>query len=91
MFHLLKDLNTGVLRAVAQVRQQLTAQKPTLKRGRPTAAQRPLVQKRQRLQQKISDLFEYRYLFVQHHLNATERTTLQRITRGLPSLRSVAV
>ncbi len=36
---------------------------------------------------KISDLFEYRFLFVQHHLTEAERATLQRITRGLPHLR----
>jgi hypothetical protein len=82
-----KDLNQAILRAVAQVRKQLVAQQPKLKRGRPKADQKKLVRKRQRLQQKISNLFEYRFLFVQHHLTDTERTTLQRITRGLPHLR----
>jgi hypothetical protein len=86
-FHVLKDLNDAILRAVAQVRKQLASQQPKLKRGRPTAAQRQLVLKRQRLQQKISDLFEYRYLFVQHHLTQAEQETLQRFTRGLPHLR----
>jgi hypothetical protein len=89
VFHLLKDLNYGVLRAVAQVRKQLAAQQPKLKRGRPTGAQRKLVQKRQRLQQKISDLFEHRYLFVQRQLSESERATLQQITRGLPQLRTL--
>ncbi len=88
-FHILKDLNQAVLRAVAQVRKQLTVQQPKLKRGRPTTKQRPLVRKHQRLQQKISDLFEYRFLFVQHHLTQAERATLQRITRGLPHLRTL--
>jgi hypothetical protein len=86
-FHILKDLNQAVLRAVAQVRKQLAAQQPKLKRGRPKADQKKQVQKRQRLQQKISDLFEYRFLFVQHHLTHAERTILQQITRGLPHLR----
>lgn len=86
-FHILKDLNQAILRAVAQVRKQLTAQQPILKRGRPKASQKKLARKRQRLQQKISDLFEHRFLFVQHHLTDAERTTLQRITRGLPHLR----
>jgi hypothetical protein len=88
-FHTLrvKDLNQAILRAVAQVRKQLAVQQPTLKRGRPKADQKKLVHKRQRLQQKISDLFEYRFLFVQHHLTDAERATLQRITRGLPHLR----
>jgi hypothetical protein len=86
-FHILKDLNQAILRAVAQVRKQLTAQQPKGKRGRPKADQKKLTQKRQRLQRKISDLFEYRFLFVQHHLTDAERATLQRITRGLPHLR----
>ncbi len=88
-FHILKDLNQATLRAVAQVRKHLAAQQPKLGRGRPTGAQRKLVQKRQRLQVKIADLFEHRYLFVQHHLTESERATLQRITRGLPHLRAL--
>ena len=88
-FHILKDLNHATLRAVAQVRKHLAAQQPKLGRGRPTGDKRPLVQKRQRLQQKIADLFEHRYLFVQHHLTEGERATLQRITRGLPHLRTL--
>ena len=59
-FHILKDLNQATLRAVAQVRKQLAAQQPKLGRGRPTGAKRKLVQKRQRLQEKIAELFEYR-------------------------------
>jgi hypothetical protein len=86
-FHILKDLNQAILRAVAQVRKQLAIQQPKLGRGRPKSSQTKLVQKRQRLQQKISDLFEYRYLFVQHHLTDAEQATLQRITRALPHLR----
>jgi hypothetical protein len=89
VFHILKDLHQSTLRAVAQVRKQLAAQQPKLGRGRPTGAKRKLVQQRQRLQQKIADLFEHRYLFVQHHLTEGERTTLQRITRGLPHLRAL--
>jgi hypothetical protein len=88
-FHLLKDLNQAILRAVAQVRKQLARQQPKLKRGRPTPQQRPLVHKRQRLQQKIVDLFEHRHLFVQRHLTPAEQATLQRITRGLPQLRAL--
>ncbi len=86
-FHVLKDLNHAILRAIAQVRKQLAAQQPKLGRGRPTGAKHKLAQQRQRLQQKIADLFEYRHLFVQHHLSPSEHTTLQRITRGLPHLR----
>jgi hypothetical protein len=88
-FHILKDVNQAVLRAVAQVRKQLATRQPKLKRGRPTPQQRPLVRNRQRLQQKIADLFEYRHLFVQRHLTPAEQATLQRITRGLPRLRAL--
>ena len=86
-FPILKDLNQAILRAVAQVRKQLASRQPKLGRGRPKADQRKLVQKRQRRQQKIADLFEHRFLFVQHHLTDAEQATLQRITRGLPHLR----
>ena len=35
-FHVIKELTKAILRAVAQVRKQLAAQKPRGKRGRPT-------------------------------------------------------
>jgi hypothetical protein len=88
-FHILKDLNQAVLRAVAQERKRLAAKKPKLGRGRPTGAKRKLARQAQRLQDKIADLFEHRYLFVQRHLTSNERATLHRITRGLPQLRAV--
>jgi hypothetical protein len=88
-FHILKDVNQAVLRAVAQVRKQLALQQPKLKRGRPTPQQRPLMRNRQRRQQKIADLFEYRYLFVQRDLTPAEQTILQHITRGFPHLRAL--
>ena len=88
-FHILKELNQAMLRAVAQVRKQLAAKQPKLGRGRPSGAKRKLVRQRQRLQQQISDLFEHRFLFVQKHLTEAERTTLLRITRGLPQLRAL--
>lgn len=88
-FHILKDLNRAILRAVAQVRKQLAAEQPKLGRGRPRKVQRKLVQRRQRLQQKIADLFEYRHLFVQRHLTPSEQAILQHITRGLPQLRAL--
>ena len=88
-FHILKDLNQAILRAVAQVRKQLAAQQPQLGRGRPAGEKRQRAQKRQQLQQKIADLFEHRFLFVQHHLTEGEWATLQQITRGLPHLRAL--
>jgi hypothetical protein len=88
-FHLLADLNRAILRTVASVRKTLAAKKPKLPRGRPSRANRKLRQQSQRLQQKIADLFEHRYLFVQRHLTASEQATLQRITRGFPQLRAL--
>jgi hypothetical protein len=41
------------------------------------------------VQQKVRALFAHRSLFVQHHLTAAEQKTLQRITQGLPPLRSL--
>ena len=88
-FHILKDLNQAILRSVAQVRKKLAAQQPKLGRGRPSGAKRKLAQQRKRLQAKISDLFEHRYLFVQRQLSDSEQAILQRITRGLPQLRTL--
>jgi hypothetical protein len=88
-FHILADLNRAILRTVASVRKTLAAQKPKLPRGRPSRANRKVRQLSQRLQQKISDLFEHRYLFVQRHLTTSEQATLQRMTRGFPHLRAL--
>lgn len=88
-FHLLADLSQAVLRAVASVRKTLAARKPKLGRGRPTQHTRKLAQQRQRLEQKISDLFDHRHLFVQRHLTPSEQATVQHLTRGLPQLRNL--
>ena len=89
-FHILKELTQAILRAVAKVRKKLAERKPKVKRGRPsTPTAKRAVRQRQRLQQKIADLFEHRYLFVQHDLTLTQRRTLQWITRGLPQLRAL--
>src|SRR5581483_3629467 len=89
-FHVIKELTKAILRAVAKVRKKLAACKPTLKRGRPSTPQaKRAVRQRERLQQKIADLFEHRHLFVQHDSTPAERRTLQKITRGLPQLRTL--
>src|SRR5262245_37893742 len=89
-FHILKELTKAILRAVAKVRKRLAERKPTLKRGRPSTSQaKRAARQRVRLQQRIADLFEHRHLFVQHDLTAAERRTLQKITRGLPQLRTL--
>lgn len=89
-FHILKELTKAILRAVAQVRKRLVAEKPTLKRGRPsTKKAKRTVRRRARLQQRVADLFEHRHLFVQHVLTPAQRQTLQRCSRGLPHLRTL--
>jgi Transposase len=89
-FHTIMELTKAIVRAVAQVRKKLAAQKPTAKRGRPsTREDKRIACRRKRLQQKIADLFEHRYLFVQHTLTPVQRRTLLRITRGLPMLRTL--
>jgi Transposase len=89
-FHIIKELTKAILRAVAKVRKKLAADKPAAQRGRPATLQaKRAVHKRERLQQKIGALFEHRYLFVEHDLTAAQRRTWQRITRGLPQLRTL--
>lgn len=89
-FHILKELTKAILRAVAQVRKHLAARKPPAKRGRPaTPEAKRTIRQRERLQQKIADLFEHRHLFVQHNVTPAERRMLQTITRGLPQLRTL--
>ena len=88
-FHTIAELTKAILRALAQERKKITAQKPKLSRGKPSKANKRLTQKSKRLQAKIRALFDGRYLFVQHHLTAAERKTLLHITRGLPHLRAL--
>jgi hypothetical protein len=89
-YHILAELNKAVLRAVAQVRKRLAAQKPKLPRGRPvTPEARRKVRRRRYLDRKTGDLFERRHLFVRRHLTPSEQRTLRRISRGLPHLRAL--
>jgi hypothetical protein len=90
-FHVLRDITEAVLSAVAKERKRLAATAPKLPRGRPpaTAAARRAVRHKRRIERKVSELFEHRYLFVRRHLTASERKTLARITRGMPQLRAL--
>ena len=89
VFHILKQLTKVVLRAVAQVRKRLAARKPKLPKGRPKKEAAELVEKQRRSQEKISELFEHRHLFVRHHLKASEKKTLQRLCHYQPQLRTL--
>ena len=89
-FHVIKELTKGVLHAAAKIRKELAARKPTLGRGRPSsAAARKAARERKRIEKKVGDLFQHRYLFVQHELTPAQRRTVIRITRGRPELRTL--
>ena len=84
-FHVLKELTAGVLKAVAKER--LGKSTPTLKRGRPSSKNREarrLARQSKQVQQKISDVFQDRCLFVQRRLSRSARQRLLDSTRGLP-------
>ena len=89
-FHVIKELTRAVLHAGAKVRRELAATKPKLGRGRPSsAAARKAARQAKRIERKVGDLFQHRYLFVQHVLTPAQRRTLLRITRGRPELRTL--
>ena len=86
-FHVIKEINLKILRAVAQERKAMKSQIPPLGRGRPSRKTGKIARRRKRLERRITDLFDHRHLFVKHHLTPCEKKTLRRITRGLPHLR----
>jgi hypothetical protein len=70
---------------VASARKALAAKQPKLCKGRPsTPAAKQAARTKKRLAEQRAALFSSRYLFVQRHLNKTERKTLWRVSRGLP-------
>jgi hypothetical protein len=86
-FHVLAELTKAVLRAVARVRKQIKARCPKLPKGRPSTKEaKRNARTKKRLQQRITDLFDHRHLFVQHGMAEAQRKTLLRISRGLPHL-----
>jgi len=90
-FHILADLTKVVLRALARLRKRLADQAPKLPRGRPKNT--PEARRRQRraraIHHRIAELFEHRHLFVRHHVTASQRSTLQRLSRGESQLRAL--
>jgi hypothetical protein len=87
-FHVLKEVTKAVLGAVAKLRKGLAAAAPKLGRGRPASkAAKRAARRKKRIEQKVGDLFEHRYLFVRRHLTDSERKTVTRITRGQSQLR----
>jgi hypothetical protein len=82
-FHIKKELTKAVLRILAGYRKRLAEQKPSRPRGRPGQSKksRRLHQQAKQIEQRVSELFEHRHLFVRHHLDAAERDLLRRLTR----------
>jgi len=89
-FHIMAEIGKAVLGAVASARKGLAAQQPKLRRGRPsTPAAKQAARTKKRLAAQGAALFTHRYLFVQRHLNTTERKTLWRVSRGVPQLHAL--
>jgi transposase len=89
-FHIVAEVNKAVLGAVARARKALAATQPKLPKGRPsTQAAKAAARTKKRLAAQGAALFTHRYLFVQRHLNKTERQTLWRVSRGLPQLQAL--
>jgi phage tail protein X len=89
-FHIVAEVVQAVVGAVASARKGLAATQPTLPKGRPSPpAAQAAARTKKRLAAQGAALFTHRYLFVQRHLNKTERKTLWRVSRGLPQLHAL--
>jgi hypothetical protein len=88
-FHVLKEITQAVLHALAKLRKQWTAEIPRQPRGRPSQQRQAQARAIARQQQRVSDLFTHRHLFVRHHLSRAEKELLRRLTRGLRPLRAL--
>jgi len=84
----IKEINLAVLRALAQVRKEIKKGIPKVKRGKAVGKKEIKARRtKARLEKKITDLFENRYLLVQRTLSPQEKKCFNRITRGYPVLR----
>jgi transposase len=89
-FHTIAEITKTMLRAVARVRKALAAQIPKRPRGRPASkAAKHKARAKHTRQQNVPDLFDHRYLFVQHALTPAERKTLAQISRGYTQLHAL--
>jgi transposase-like protein len=86
-FHVLKEIVSSVLQALAKVRKELEREIPKLPRGRPAKETKALARKAKRLREKKRELFDNRHLFVKRKLTDSEKKTLEKITRGHTELR----
>ena len=89
-FHIIKEITKDILKAITQVRKELKHMKAHRPRGRPSGVKAErIAQRNKRVQKRISELFDCRYLFVRRSLTLKEKKILQRITRGLDRLRTL--
>ena len=88
-FHVLKEITKAILHALAKLRKEMTADIPKQPRGRPSKQLRGRTRKAAWQKRRVADLFEHRHLFVRHHLSATQKGLMHKLTRGLPQLRTL--
>jgi hypothetical protein len=89
-FPIVAEVVKAVVGAVASGRKGLAAQQPKLRKGRPsTPAAKQAARTKRRLEAQRAALFTARSLFVQRHLNKTDRKTLWRVSRGLAQLHAL--
>ncbi len=82
IFHIIKEINELVLKAVARYRRQLPPPAKR-KRGRPSKDEKAPEDKYKRLRE---GLWEHRYLFVKKRLRKKEAKILKSLCRGHPVL-----
>src|SRR5262245_13513602 len=88
--YIVAEVVKAVVGAVVSARKDLAATQPRLPKGRPsTPAAKAAARTKKQLAAQGAALFTHRYLFVQRHLNKTERKTLWRVSRGLPQLHAL--
>ena len=88
-FHVLQEITKAVLHALAKLRKELAAKIPKRRRGRPRQEDQAQTRRSKRLQRRVAELFEHRYLFVKHHLSPADKRRLKKLTRGQPQLRAL--
>ncbi len=66
-----------------------TTKIPKQPRGRPCRSRAKAARRARRMQQRSTDLFANRHLFVRRHLGPSQKETLRQVTRGLPQLRTL--
>ena len=88
-FHVLREIIKAVLRALAKLRKEMRAKFPKFKRGRPGKEQQKLARRFRRRKRRVTELFEYRHLFVKRRLRRAEKKVLKRLLRGQRQLRAL--